>query len=51
MRVERVVRETPDAVTLVLEDLSGAPVTFEPGQFFTVLVTVDGAPLRRAYSA
>jgi ring-1,2-phenylacetyl-CoA epoxidase subunit PaaE len=51
MRVVRVVRETPDAVTLVLEDDSGAPVTFLPGQFFTVLVTVEGVALRRAYSA
>ncbi|WP_224363301.1 ferredoxin--NADP reductase [Hyalangium versicolor] len=51
LRVERVIRETPDTVTLVLEDPSGAPVTFVPGQFFTVLVTVDGVPLRRAYSA
>jgi len=51
MRVVSVVRETHDAVTLVLEDLTGAPVTFLPGQFFTVLVTVDGVSLRRAYSA
>jgi ferredoxin-NADP reductase len=51
LRVVRVVRETPDAVTLVLEDPSGAPVTFLPGQFFTVIVTVDGVSLRRAYSA
>ncbi|MDY7230981.1 ferredoxin--NADP reductase [Hyalangium rubrum] len=51
MRVARVVRETPDAVTLVLEDPTGAPVTFLPGQFFTVLATVEGVPLRRAYSA
>jgi ferredoxin-NADP reductase len=51
MRVASVVRETPDAVTLVLEELTGAPVTFLPGQFFTVIVTVDGVSLRRAYSA
>lgn len=51
LRVERVVRETADAVTLVLEDPTGAPIAFLPGQFFTVLVTVDGQPLRRAYSA
>nr|WP_225937595.1 ferredoxin--NADP reductase [Myxococcus sp. RHSTA-1-4] len=51
LRVERVVRETTDAVTLVLGDPSGAPITFQPGQFFTVLVTVNGQSLRRAYSA
>ena len=51
LRVERVVRETADAVTLVLGDPAGAPITFLPGQFFTVLVTVNGQQLRRAYSA
>jgi ferredoxin-NADP reductase len=51
LRVERVVRETADAVTLVLGDPTGAPITFLPGQFFTVLVTVNGQSLRRAYSA
>ncbi|MBK8266604.1 MAG: ferredoxin--NADP reductase [Nannocystis sp.] len=39
------------AVTLTLRDPSGAKIRFTPGQFFSVLVEVDGAPLRRAYSA
>ncbi|HEX8704229.1 MAG TPA: ferredoxin--NADP reductase [Myxococcaceae bacterium] len=51
LRVVSVVRETPDAVTLVLEDPTGTPVTFLPGQFFTVVVSVEGVSLRRAYSA
>lgn len=51
MRVARVVRETADAVTLVLEDPTGAPVRFVAGQFFTLLASVDGEALRRAYSA
>lgn len=45
--VARVVRETADAVTLVLRDAAGAPFRFLPGQFFTV--TVDG--ISRNYSA
>lgn len=51
MRVVQVVRETAQAVTLVLEDVDGAPVHFAPGQFFTLLVPWGGALLRRAYSA
>ena len=51
LRVERVARETADAVTLVLGDPTGAPIHFLPGQFFTVLELVNGQPLRRAYSA
>ena len=49
--VREVVRETPDAVTLWLEDPAGAPLVFEAGQFFTLLVNVGGDVLRRAYSA
>jgi ferredoxin-NADP reductase len=51
LRVERVVRETPDAVTLWLRDPAGAPIPFLPGQFFTLIVPVGGQTVRRAYSA
>jgi ferredoxin-NADP reductase len=49
--VDEVIRETRDAVTLVLRDPTGAPFVFTPGQFFTVCLTLDGQTLRRAYSA
>jgi ferredoxin-NADP reductase len=45
------IQETADAVTLLLEDPSGAPFDFTPGAFFTVVVDVAGEELRRAYSA
>jgi ring-1,2-phenylacetyl-CoA epoxidase subunit PaaE len=53
LRVARVVRETPDAVTLILADPSGAPFQFEAGQFLTLLLPLapGGELLRRAYSA
>ena len=51
LRIREVIRETADALTLVLEDPSGAPIAFVPGQFFTLLVEVEGHALRRAYSA
>lgn len=50
VRVTRVTRETVDAVTLSLADPTGAPISFEPGQFLTVLVDVGGETVRRAYS-
>ena len=50
LRVERVTRETEDAVTLALVDPAGAHLAFAPGQFLTVLVRVGGQTLRRAYS-
>lgn len=49
--VERVVVETPSAVTLVLRREDGAPFDFMPGQFFTVLLQHGGEVLRRNYSA
>ncbi|MDC3956464.1 ferredoxin--NADP reductase [Polyangium jinanense] len=51
LRVTRVVRETKDAVSLTLTDPEGRRISFVPGQFFTVLVTLtSGEVLRRAYS-
>lgn len=51
MRIARIVRETQDAVSLVLEDPTGAPIVFSPGQFFTLHVPVGGEVVKRAYSA
>jgi ferredoxin-NADP reductase len=50
LRVRRVVRQTPDAVSVILEDPEGKPLEFLPGQFYTVLAPVGGELLRRAYS-
>jgi len=51
VHVVEVVRETPDAVTLVFEDPTKTPFHFKPGQFFTLLLDIDGENVRRAYSA
>ncbi|HEX3343146.1 MAG TPA: ferredoxin--NADP reductase [Polyangiaceae bacterium] len=52
MRVAHLVRETPDAVTVVLVHPGGEPVAFAAGQFFTLHVRLpDGDIARRAYSA
>jgi ring-1,2-phenylacetyl-CoA epoxidase subunit PaaE len=51
LRVARVVRETPSAVTLVLRDPQGRAFDFLPGQFFTLLVEIDGEVVPRNYSA
>lgn len=50
-QVVSIVHETCDAVSVVLRDVTGTPVTFEPGQFFLVHVEIDGEVLRRTYSA
>lgn len=53
VRVAEVRKETPSAVTLVLEDTgrNPRPFDFRPGQFFTLVTDIDGRPVRRAYSA
>ena len=50
VRVTRIERETPDAVSVVLEPLDGRPLSFRAGQYLTHCLDVDGQQLRRAYS-
>ncbi|MEI7891969.1 MAG: ferredoxin--NADP reductase [Myxococcales bacterium] len=51
VRVKSVVHDTADALCVELEDPTGAPFSFVPGQFFTVVLPLEGETLRRAYSA
>lgn len=48
LTVERVIRETPDAVTVVFAD--GHGLTWKAGQFLTLVVPTGVGPLKRAYS-
>jgi ferredoxin-NADP reductase len=52
LRVKRVVRETSDAVSLVLDvpERCSARYRYQAGQFLTLRVNVDGQDLRRCYS-
>ncbi|NKY57633.1 ferredoxin--NADP reductase [Nocardia flavorosea] len=48
-KVIRIVKETPDTRTFVLEPEDG-PFSYRAGQFCTFKITVDGKPLFRSYS-
>jgi 3-ketosteroid 9alpha-monooxygenase subunit B len=52
LRVKRVVRETADAVSLVLDvpEAFSQRFRYQPGQFLTLRVHVDGQEHRRCYS-
>lgn len=52
LRIERVIRETADAVSLVLEVPTHSTPQFDylPGQFLTLQVHIDGRDHRRCYS-
>lgn len=50
VRVVELIRETPDAVTLVIEPTDGKPLAFHAGQYLTHFFVIDGVTHRRAYS-
>lgn len=49
LRVKQVRRETSDAVSLVFEEPKGG-LSYQPGQFITLILTINGKKIRRAYS-
>lgn len=51
LTVKEVVKETEDAVSVVLTDPSGAAIPFEAGQFFTLVLRIGKKEIKRAYSA
>lgn len=51
VRIVDVIPETPNAKTLVLERVDGQPLSYQAGQFITLLFTDNtGAEQRRSYS-
>lgn len=50
LKVKEVVRETADAVTLVFEQPADENLNYQPGQFITLILTIAGKKVRRAYS-
>ena len=49
LKVHQVRRETNDAVSLVFENPEGG-LNYQAGQFVTLILTIDGKKIRRAYS-
>lgn len=50
LKVKEVVNETKDAVTLVFENPAEGNLTYKPGQFLTLIFSLEGESVRRAYS-
>ena len=50
LRVREVIKETPDAISIVFDHPADKKISYKPGQFFTLIPTVDGKKVRRAYS-
>lgn len=49
LKVKEVRRETSDAVSLIFQPPAEG-LAYEPGQFLTLIMTIDGKKVRRAYS-
>lgn len=50
LRIRRIIPQTPETATFEFETTDGTPLPYRPGQFLTLLVTVNGRELRRSYS-
>ncbi|WP_080059533.1 ferredoxin--NADP reductase [Spirosoma aerolatum] len=50
LKVKDVVRETPDAVTISFWHPINEEVRYQPGQFLTFLLNINGEKIRRSYS-
>ncbi len=48
LKVSKVVKETPDAISIHFD--TPQPVSYQPGQFLTIIVNINGKQVRRAYS-
>lgn len=49
LKVKEILRETPDAITIVF-DKPNDEMSYEPGQFLTLIIPIEGKEIRRSYS-
>jgi ring-1,2-phenylacetyl-CoA epoxidase subunit PaaE len=49
LKVKEVIKETEDAITIVFEQPSNK-IQYKPGQFLTLILSINGEKLRRSYS-
>src|SRR5882757_4574428 len=50
LKVKEIVQETKDAISVVFEQPSSGKIPYKSGQFLTLLATIQGKEVRRAYS-
>lgn len=50
LKVKKIVRETADAVSVYFHQPVDRQIMYKPGQFLTLILTIDGEKIRRAYS-
>jgi len=50
LRIENLIKETNDSLTLELVENEGKEIHFKPGQFLTFIYNINGEEIRRGYS-
>ncbi len=50
LEVERVIKETPDAIKIVFKNLKGTPFLFKPGQYIVISDYINNDLVSRCYS-
>ncbi len=50
LKVRKIIRETKDAATILLEPENGKPIVYEAGQFLTFIFDRGAQEIRRSYS-
>ena len=50
LKVKELIKETEEAVTIVFEHPAKGKLSYKPGQFLTLILTIDNEKLRRSYS-
>lgn len=50
LKVNKIVKETPDSITIIFENPEGGKLEYKAGQYLTTICEVDGKEERRCYS-
>ncbi|MBX9853685.1 MAG: ferredoxin--NADP reductase [Cytophagaceae bacterium] len=50
LKIREIIKETAEAITLVFEHPGKDKLNYKPGQFLTLILTINGEKIRRSYS-
>ena len=50
LRVTNIIKETPDTISVYMQQPAQSKIAYKPGQFLTVLIPMGGETVRRSYS-
>jgi ring-1,2-phenylacetyl-CoA epoxidase subunit PaaE len=48
LRITRIIQETPESSTFVLDPVNGSQILYKAGQFLTLIFQIPGGEIRRS---